>query len=321
MERSEANAAQGQSAAHAHRAGTQDRATPDALPTTWVERLPARWRPYARLARFDRPIGTWLLFWPCAWSVALAGGLPRDIYLLLLFGLGALVMRGAGCVYNDIVDRDLDAQVARTRDRPLASGRVTLLSAWKWLFALCFAGLFVLIQLHPLAQAVALGSLLLVAGYPFMKRITWWPQAWLGLTFNWGALVGWAAVRGSLDWPALLLYVAGLFWTLGYDTIYALQDIEDDALVGIRSSARRLGSQVRRGVATFYFMTVAALAAALFLVSGTALALLALAPAAMHFAWQIKALRPDDEKQALRLFRANMWTGFLILLACLIGVR
>lgn len=321
MERKEADAAKGSTVAHIYGAGAQDRATPDALPTTWVERLPARWRPFARLARFDRPIGTWLLFWPCAWSVALAGGLPRDVYLLLLFGLGALVMRSAGCVYNDIVDRDLDAQVARTRDRPLASGRVTLLSAWKWLFALCFAGFFVLIQLHPVAQAVALGSLLLVAGYPFMKRITWWPQAWLGLTFNWGALVGWAAVRGSLDWPALLLYIAGLFWTLGYDTVYALQDIEDDALVGIRSSARRLGSQVRRGVAAFYIIAVAALGAALWRASETAVALLALVPVVAHFAWQIKALRPDDEKRSLKLFRANMWTGLLIFLTCLAAAR
>ena len=187
-----------------------DRATPDAVKRSGVEWLPAPARPYARLARFDRPIGTWVLFWPCAWGVALAGGLPRDIYLLLLFGLGSIAMRGAGCVYNDIVDRDLDAQVARTRDRPVASGRVSVRAAWNWLFALCLVGLLVLIQLRPVAQGIALGSLALVAVYPYMKRLTWWPQAWLGLTFNWGALVAWAAVTNGLAAPALLLYAAGL---------------------------------------------------------------------------------------------------------------
>ena len=296
-----------------------DRATPDAVTRSWVEWLPAAARPYARLARFDRPIGTWLLFWPCAWGTALAGGLPRDIYLLLLFGLGSIVMRGAGCVYNDIVDRGLDAQVARTRDRPVASGRVSVGAAWNWLFALCLVGLMVLMQLRPVAQGIALGSLALVAAYPYMKRVTWWPQAWLGLTFNWGALVAWAAVANGLPWPALLLYAAGVFWTLGYDTIYALQDIEDDALAGIRSSARRLGGHVGRGVAIFYGFAVLSVAAALLAVGANPWAWLAFGGATAQLAWQAAAVRSDDPAQALRLFRSNGFAGFLVFLACFVA--
>ena len=292
-----------------------DIATPDALPRSTVDWLPERARPYARLARLDRPIGSWLLYWPCAWGVALAGGLPRDVYLLLLFGIGALAMRGAGCVYNDIVDRKLDASVERTRDRPVASGRVSVSKAWNWLFALSLIGLVVLIQLRPLAQAAALGSLALVAGYPFMKRVTWWPQAWLGMTFNWGALVAWPAVTGRIEWPALALYGAGILWTLGYDTIYALQDIEDDALAGIKSSARRMGGGVRSGVAAFYVATTMVLAVALYLVGG-AVAMLGAIPVAAHFAWQAARLDPADPANALRLFRANSWAGALVFLAC-----
>lgn len=292
---------------------------PDSQHQGLIAMLPAPWRPYALLARFDRPIGTWLLFWPCAWGTALAGGLPRDVYLLLLFGLGSVAMRGAGCVYNDIVDRDLDAQVARTRDRPLASGRVSPRAAWNWLFALCLVGLVVLIQLRPVAQGIALASLALVAAYPFMKRLTWWPQAWLGLTFNWGALVAWAAVANGLGAPALLVYAAGLFWTLGYDTIYALQDIEDDALAGIRSSARRLGSGVRRGVALFYAAALLCLIAALLMLGASPLAYAALVPVAAHFAWQAGRLAPDDPARALRLFRSNAVAGFLVFLACFVA--
>lgn len=295
-----------------------DRATPDAVDGSWVEALPARLRPYARLARADRPIGAWLLFWPCAWGVALAGGLPHDILLVLLFLIGAFVMRAAGCVYNDIVDRDLDASVARTRSRPLASGTVSLRGAWLLLVLLSLIGLLVLLQLRPFAQIVALGSLLLVAGYPFMKRITWWPQAWLGLTFNWGALVGFAAVTGNLPPAAIALYAAGFFWTLGYDTIYALQDVEDDALAGIKSSARRLGGNVTRGVAVFYVVTVVLLVAALLLAApGKAVALAALLPAAIHLLWQVRSLPDAGTAGALRLFRANTITGALVFLACL----
>jgi 4-hydroxybenzoate polyprenyltransferase len=282
-----------------------DAPTPDAVARSWVETLPVAWRPYARLARFDRPIGTWLLFWPCAWGVALAGGLPQDTYLILLFGLGAFAMRGAGCVYNDIVDRDLDARVARTRDRPLASGRVSPKAAWVWLVALSLVGLRVLVQLLPIAQFIAAASLLLVAAYPFMKRITWWPQAWLGLTFNWGVLVGVAAVTGSIGAEALLLYAAGVAWTLGYDTIYAAQDIEDDALAGVKSSARALGDNMRVGVAIFYAVAVAFAALA-------AVQPLALLPAALHLGWQAWRFRPNDAALALRLFRSNALTGALI---------
>ncbi|WP_374595851.1 4-hydroxybenzoate octaprenyltransferase [Sphingosinicella sp.] len=295
-----------------------DRATPDAISGSWVEILPRSWKPYARLARADRPIGAWLLFWPCAWGTALAGGLPQETYLVLLFLIGSFAMRSAGCVYNDIVDRDLDASVARTRDRPLASGAVSLKAAWALLVGLSLLGLVVLLQLGGFAQVVALGSLLLVAGYPFMKRITWWPQAWLGLTFNWGALVGFAAIADSLPPAALALYAAGLFWTLGYDTIYALQDIEDDALAGIKSSARRLGGNVRVGVSVFYTIAVLLLAAALwFAAPGRPLVLAALLPAAFHLLWQVRALRSADTAGALRLFRANTVTGALVFAACL----
>lgn len=295
-----------------------DRATPDAIAGSWVEMLPRSWKPYARLARADRPIGAWLLFWPCAWGVALAGGLPQETYLVLLFLIGSFAMRSAGCVYNDIVDRDLDASVERTRDRPLASGTVSLKAAWALLVGLSLIGLVVLLQLGGFAQVVALGSLLLVAGYPFMKRITWWPQAWLGLTFNWGALVGFAAVSDSLPPAALVLYAAGLFWTLGYDTIYALQDIEDDALAGIKSSARRLGGNVRTGVAIFYAVTILLLAAALWLAAPERpLVLVALLPAALHLVWQVRALRCADTLGALRLFRSNTLTGALVFAACL----
>ncbi len=297
-----------------------DRATPDAVAGSWVEMLPRSWKPYARLARADRPIGAWLLFWPCAWGAALAGGLPQETYLVLLFLIGAFAMRSAGCIYNDIIDRDLDASVERTRDRPLACGTISLKAAWALLIALSLIGLVVLIQLGGFAQVVALGSLLLVSAYPFMKRITWWPQAWLGLTFNWGALVGFAAVSGSLPPAALALYAAGLFWTLGYDTIYALQDIEDDALAGIKSSARRLGGNVRMGVAIFYTVTILLLAAAFLLVAPERpLVLAALLPAALHLLWQVHALRSVDTAGALRLFRANTVTGALVFAACLVA--
>ena len=292
-----------------------DTPTPDAVPASWVDALPEPLRPYARLARFDRPIGTWLLLWPCGWGLALAGGLPRDWPLLLWFTAGAFAMRGAGCVYNDIVDRDLDARVARTRNRPIASGRVSVKAAWVWLVALALIGLVVLLQLPLRAQLVALGSLVLVAAYPFMKRITWWPQAWLGLTFNWGVLVGWLAVAPP-SLPMLLLYGAGVFWTLGYDTIYALQDLEDDAFAGIKSSARALGARARTGVGVFYAATVVLAAAALWLVNPQWPALLALAPAAAHLAWQVVQLRDHEPARALALFRSNRLTGSLLFAAC-----
>src|SRR5690348_13279506 len=197
--------------------------------------------------RLDGPIGTWLLYWPCAWGVALAGvGERWDLFLW--FALGAFAARSAGCVYNDIVDRDLDKSVERTRLRPLASGRVSVRSAWVLIALLCIVGLAVLLQLNRVAAVAALVSVAPVVAYPFMKRITWWPQAWLGLVFSWGALVGWPAVTGSFDWPALLLWLGSISWVIGYDTLYAIQDVEDDALVGVKSSARRLGRHAAAGV-------------------------------------------------------------------------
>jgi 4-hydroxybenzoate polyprenyltransferase len=289
-------------------------ATPDAV-KSWIDWLPARAQLFARLARLDRPAGTWLLLWPCIAGLALAGGLTRAPLLLLWFGLGSIAMRGAGCVWNDIVDRDLDAQVERTRDRPVASGRISVKAALAFAVALSLIGLVVLLQLRSLAQAVALASLVPVAAYPFMKRITWWPQAWLGITFNWGALVGWAAVAEPS--PAMwLLWAGGIAWTLGYDTIYALQDIEDDALAGIKSSARALGPRARDGVAAFYALALLLWAAALWLVAGQALAIAALIPLTVHLGWQVLHLADSSPANALRLFRANRLSGLLWAAAC-----
>ena len=279
-----------------------------------VSALPGRLRDLALLARFDRPIGWWLLFWPCAWGVLLAGGEQRWSLIAWLL-LGAIAMRGAGCVYNDLVDADLDRQVARTASRPVASGRVSKRTAWAWLLALCLVGLVVLMQLRWQAQLVALASIGLVAAYPFMKRITWWPQAWLGLVFSWGALVGWVALRGEPLPVLAALYAGSVFWVIGYDTIYAMQDREDDALVGIRSSALRLGGNVRAGVALFYLAALACWALAVWLLRTDWLAVAALAPLALHLVWQVLSLRADGAN-ALRLFRSNRFAGLLMTLAC-----
>ena len=291
---------------------------PDSEQRSLLARLPFPARAFVQLARFDRPIGAWLLFWPGAWAIALAGGARQEPWLFAWFGLGALAMRGAGCVYNDIVDRDLDARVARTASRPLASGAVSLRAAWLWLVALCLVGLVVLLHLRPAAQLVALASLAPVAAYPFMKRITWWPQAWLGIVFSWAALVGWPAVTGAFASPAFWLYGGAIAWVIGYDTIYALQDIEDDALAGVKSSARALGSRVRGGVAGFYAVAVALWGAALWQVRPEPLALAALAPAALHLGWQVATLDTADPASALDRFRANRNAGLLVLLACLV---
>ncbi|MBC2651415.1 4-hydroxybenzoate octaprenyltransferase [Novosphingobium flavum] len=288
---------------------------PDSQHRGLVARLPQFPRDLALLARFDRPIGWWLLFWPCAWGVLLAGGAARwDLIAWLL--LGAIAMRGAGCVYNDLVDADLDRQVARTAARPVASGRVSARAAWAWLLLLCTVGLVVLLQLRWPAQLVALGAILPVAAYPFMKRITWWPQAWLGLVFSWGALVGWVEVRDDYLPVLGLLYAGAIAWVIGYDTIYALQDREDDALVGIRSSARALGARVRGGVTLFYGAALACWALAFWGLRPDPLALLALAPLALHLLWQVATLRPDDGDNALARFRANRSAGLLMALAC-----
>ena len=290
---------------------------PDSEYTGLMGLLPAKLRSFALLARFDRPIGWWLLFWPCVYGLALSGGLIAQWDLALWMLLGAIVMRGAGCVYNDIVDRDLDAQVARTASRPLPSGAMGLKAAWGWLLGLCAVGLVVLLQLRWEAQLMALGSLALVAAYPFMKRITWWPQLWLGLVFSWGALVGWAAITGTSDAPMWWLYGGTICWVIGYDTIYAMQDREDDALVGIKSSALRLGGQIRTGVALFYVLALTGWGMAIWSVRPEKQALVALAPVAIHLATQIFSLKADGSN-ALGHFRSNRTAGLLAALAFLV---
>jgi 4-hydroxybenzoate polyprenyltransferase len=295
--------------------------TSSALPDTeyqgLVRWLPPAARPFALLARFDRPIGWWLLYWPCLWGLALAGGLWSHAPLVLWFLLGAIAMRGAGCVYNDIVDRDLDARVARTASRPLASGTVSRKAAWAFLLTLCMVGLIVLFQLNFGAQLLALGSLILVAAYPFMKRITWWPQAWLGLVFSWGALVGWVAVAGHAHPAMFWLYAGTICWVVGYDTIYAMQDREDDALVGIRSSALRLGRNVRTGIAVFYTLALVGWAMAIWAARPQGLALIALLPVTIHLAYQVITLQKDGSN-ALDHFRSNRFAGLLMALACVV---
>ena len=291
---------------------------PDSEMRGIARRLPERLRPFWILARLDRPIGSWLLFWPGAWAIALAGRAVDRWDLILWLGLGAVAMRGAGCVYNDIVDRDLDRKVARTAARPLASGRVGLRAAWAWLAALCLVGLVVLLQLNGTAVVSALASLALVAVYPFMKRITWWPQAWLGLVFSWAALVGWPAVTGGFGPVLWTLYAGCILWVIGYDTIYALQDIEDDALAGVKSSARALGRHARAGVALCYALALACWAGALWQIRPQLLGIAALIPIGLHLAWQVVALRPGDPADALAKFRSNRFAGRLMFLACLV---
>ena len=290
---------------------------PDSERRGLIGALPPRLRPFASLMRLDRPIGTWLLYWPCAWSVALAGVDGRwDLFLWL--ALGAFAMRSAGCVYNDIVDRDLDVRIERTRLRPLASRRVSLSSAWLLIALLCLVGLVVLLRLNWLAALIALASVIPVAAYPFMKRITWWPQAWLGLVFSWGALVGWPAVTGSFALAPLLLWLGSIAWVVGYDTLYAIQDKEDDALVGVKSSARRLGKRAPLGVAIFYGIALLLWAASIWTVRPDWIALLTLVPAALHLVGQAVRADPADGDLALKLFRSNRSCGLLVGLAMLV---
>src|SRR3954451_18544487 len=290
---------------------------PDSERRGFIGALPPRLRPFASLMRLDRPIGTWLLYWPCAWSGALAGVDGRwDLFLWLL--LAAFAMRSAGCVYNDVVDRNLDRQVERTRLRPLASGRVSLRSAWFLIAILCLIGTVVLVQLKWVAALLAVASLAPVAAYPFMKRITWWPQTWLGLVFSWGALVGWPAVTGSLALVPLLLWFGSIAWVVGYDTLYAIQDKEDDALVGVKSPARRLGDNAPVGVGVFYALAVLLWGAAVWSVRPDWIALLTLAPAALHLASQALRADPSDGDLALQLFRSNRTCGLLVFLAMLV---
>jgi 4-hydroxybenzoate polyprenyltransferase len=304
---------------------------------------PERLKPWLQLGRFDRPAGIWLLMLPGWQGVALAsaqGGRWPSPWLLLLFLIGAAVMRAAGCAYNDAVDRDLDRKVTRTAGRPVASGRISRRAAVVYAVGLSLVGLAVLLQMNMAAVLAGTASVVLVAAYPFMKRITWWPQAWLGLTFNWGALVGWLAAGlggpsvfqmlaglepaggGRLDaifsrdgvttlWPMLLLYASGVFWTLGYDTIYALQDLEDDALAGVKSSARWLGDGAVRAVKGFYVVS-GLLALAAMGAAGLGGGWMFWAPFALHLMWQGSALRLGDTALALRLFKSNVRAGLLL---------
>jgi len=288
----------------------------------WIDRrAPVGLRPYLRLMRADRPIGTWLLLFPCWWAVALAtpaGGAP-DARLLVLFALGAVVMRGAGCTYNDIVDRDIDARVARTAARPIPSGAVSVRQAWVFLALQLAIGLAILLALAPLAILLGVVSLALIAAYPFMKRITYWPQVFLGLTFNWGALMGWAAATGSLEASALALYAAGVAWTLVYDTIYAHQDKEDDALIGVKSTALKFGARTKAWLAGFAAVSLLLLAAAVQLGGAGWPALVAVALVGAHLAWQVAAVDLDDPADCLAKFRANRWIGWLLLAGILTG--
>jgi 4-hydroxybenzoate polyprenyltransferase len=297
----------------------------DAAARGWIDHVPPQLQPYLRLMRLDRPIGTWLLFWPCLFGLVLgatAGDRPfstlHDWWLVVLFGAGSIVMRGAGCTYNDIVDRDIDAKVARTQGRPIPSGAVRVGRAWQFLAAQCAIGLLILLQLNTYSVALGAASMLLVAGYPFMKRITWWPQAWLGLTFNWGALLGFAAETGNVDAGDLMLYAGLFFWTLGYDTIYAHQDKDDDALIGVKSTARLLGERSQKWILGFYAAAFTLVLAAGFTEhAGWPFAFLMLAAGA-HMLWQVSTLDISNAGRCLMLFRSNRDTGALIAAALLI---
>jgi 4-hydroxybenzoate polyprenyltransferase len=295
----------------------------DAPPDNWVDRfMPRPWRPYARLMRLDRPIGLWLLLIPCWWGLVLAqiaqgGGWP-NLWYGLLFLLGALVMRGAGCTLNDLADRDFDAQVARTRSRPIPSGQVSVRAAFAFLILQCLAGLAILLQFNWPTVVLGAASLILVAIYPFMKRFTYWPQVFLGLAFNWGALVGWSAIHGEIAWPAVLLYLGGISWTLAYDTIYAHQDKEDDVLIGVKSTALKLGASSVYWIAGFFIIAFVLIEASLWLAQARLLAHMGVAAAALHAAWQIARLDIDNPQNCLKLFRSNRDLGLLLLLGLLL---
>jgi 4-hydroxybenzoate polyprenyltransferase len=282
-----------------------------------LSQLPPWLQACLRLSRYDRPVGFWLLFLPCALGLMLArfetGLVWADFGWLFAFGVGAVAMRGAGCTWNDILDRDIDAKVARTALRPFPAGQIRLRGALVWLMVQLLVGLVVLLSLTPAAQTMALWSIPLVAAYPLMKRITWWPQVWLGLTFNWGALVAMVLVTGGISLAGLVLYAGLVLWTLGYDTIYALQDREDDALIGVRSTARRFGARVREAVGLIYLGSAVLLALAVLLAGGGAIAFVGLAGFAAALVWQTLAMK--DESRALYLFRINREIGLGLLIA------
>jgi len=299
-------------------AGPTTRGFTDIDSQHWTLRyLPAWARPYGRLARWDRPIGTWLLMLPCWWSAALGSGQnwPNLIGWMALFAIGAIAMRGAGCTWNDIVDRKIDAQVERTRGRPLPAGEVKLREAVVWMALQSLVGVAILFKLNKVAGGVALLSVAIIAIYPTMKRFTSWPQAVLGLAFNWGALVGYAAVTGTLSWATVALYWGGVAWTLVYDTIYAMQDQRDDSIIGVRSTARHFGDKPRRWLALFAAAALLCWAIAGILAHLQPIYHAGLVLIALHFAWQIAFLKPDDPADCLARFKSNAHVGLLLTVA------
>jgi 4-hydroxybenzoate polyprenyltransferase len=289
----------------------------------WVDRSAPAWaQPYLRLSRFDRPIGSWLLLMPCLWSAALAAGIPGstgDLSLTIaLFFVGAFVMRGAGCTWNDITDRQLDAQVERTRSRPIPAGQVSVIQALVFLVAQALVGLVVLLQFNAFAIGVGIASLAIVAAYPFMKRITYWPQIVLGLAFSWGALMGFAALLGRIDVTALVLYAGSIAWVIGYDTIYAHQDTEDDALIGIKSTALLFGEKTQSMLVLFYGLAVVMIGVAIAAAGAGWIAWIGLAGFAAHLIWQIRSLDISDAKLCLRLFKSNRDAGLVLFIGLLV---
>jgi len=288
----------------------------------WVDSLaPSYARPYLRLARLDRPIGSWLLLMPCWWSVGLAG-MHNDrfpsLWHILLFFIGAFAMRGAGCTWNDLVDRDLDGRVERTRSRPIPSGQVTVAQATMFMVAQALVGFLVLIQFNRFTVATGIASLLVVVIYPFMKRITYWPQIFLGLAFSWGALMGWPAAFGRLDWPAIVLYAGSILWVIGYDTIYAHQDRDDDLLIGIKSTALLFGERTPTMLANFYAAATVLIAAAGFMAGGGIIFAVGIVAFAAHLAWQVSRLDIDDPAHCLVLFKSNRDAGLILFAAMLL---
>lgn len=298
--------------------GTKDTGpVADAVKRHWVDtRLPSWARPYARLARWERPIGWWLLLWPCWWSAGLAaikaGHIGPNLWYLALFLVGAVAMRGAGCTYNDLVDEEIDAQVERTRSRPIPAGQVSRTQAKIFLIIQALVGLLVLLQFNTFTILLGICSLLPVAVYPFMKRVTNWPQFFLGLAFSWGALMGWAAEFGHLGWAPLALYAGGICWTIGYDTIYAHQDKEDDALVGVKSTARLFGVFTKPAMLMLYAAATALFALAATLADAGPAAFAGIALGALHLLWQAIVLDIDDPDQCLKLFRSNTTYGWIL---------
>src|ERR1700730_6286108 len=289
----------------------------------WVDtRAPSWSRPYLRLSRFDRPIGSWLLLMPCWWSAALAADVSRDVgqlpVVIVLFFIGAFVMRGAGCTWNDITDRDLDARVERTRSRPIPAGQVSVPQALAFLVVQALIGLAVLLQFNRFAVMTGIASLIIVAVYPFMKRITWWPQVVLGLAFSWGALMGFAVTQQRIDATALALYAGSIAWVIGYDTIYAHQDAEDDALIGVKSTALLFGARTRPALSVFYASAVGLIGVALTLAGAGLPAWIGLAAFAAHLIWQVKRLRINDPALCLRIFRSNRDAGLLLFAGLLV---